>query len=162
MQTAERAARVRLLFLDVDGVLTDGRLYFIGNDVARAFHTLDGAGIRALAQSGVQTALVSAADDGDNIFQRAKQLNITRVHVGAGDKLAVVRQILEEENLPPEHAAYMGDDLPDLPPMSHVGFAIAPKTAAPEVLAVAHWTPDLPAGAGAVRQLCDLIMAART
>lgn len=162
MQTAERAARVRLLFLDVDGVLTDGRLYFIGKEVARAFHTLDGAGVRALARSGVQVALVSAADDGDSIFERAKQLDITRIHVDVGDKLSVVKQILEEENLPPEHAAYMGDDLPDLPSMEHVGFAIAPKTAAPEVLSVAHWTPDLPAGRGAVRQLCDLIMASRT
>ncbi|MGI9306805.1 MAG: KdsC family phosphatase [Gammaproteobacteria bacterium] len=161
MKTEARAARVRILFLDVDGVLTDGRLYCFSQGAARAFHTLDGFGVRRLIQSGVQVALVSAAADEGDIHRRGRQLGILRIHTSVDDKLAVVRRILEDESLAPETAAYMGDDLPDLPAMQYSGFAVAPKTAAPEVLAAAHWIPDLPAGAGAVRELCDKIAAAR-
>ncbi|MGI9297549.1 MAG: KdsC family phosphatase [Gammaproteobacteria bacterium] len=160
MTAAERAARTRILFLDVDGVLTDGRLYVLPQGVARAFHTLDGFGIRRLIRGGVSVALVSAAE-GDDIHLRARQLGILRVHTEVSDKLAVVREILRDESLPPDNAAYMGDDLPDLPPMQYVGFAVAPATAAAEVAAAAHWTPASPAGAGAVRELCDLILRAR-
>ena len=160
MTAAERAARTRILFLDVDGVLTDGRLYVLPQGVGRAFHTLDGAGIRALIRGGVSVALVSAAG-GEDIAIRAQQLGILRVHTEVGDKLAVVKGILQDESLPPENAAYMGDDLPDLSPMRHVGFAVAPQTAAAEIKEIAHWIPSLPAGAGAVRELCEFILRAR-
>ena len=156
------ASPIRLLFLDVDGVLTDGKLYFFAGGIARAFHTLDGLGIRTLIQNDIQVALVSAATDDNDIARRAEHLGIVRVHTGVEDKLTVVQQILQDESLTPNCAAYMGDDLPDVPPMQHVGFAIAPQTAVPQALAVAHWMPDLPAGAGAVRELCDLIMATRS
>ena len=161
MDAAARAARVKLLFLDVDGVLTDGRIYFFSHGATRAFNTLDGCGIRRLIQSGVQVAIVSAATDGGDIARRGNELGIARIHTGADDKRAIVQQILQDESLPPENAAYMGDDLPDLPAMQYVGFAIAPQTAAPEVRAIAHWIPKLAAGRGAVRELCDKIMAAR-
>ncbi|MBE8158526.1 MAG: HAD hydrolase family protein [Betaproteobacteria bacterium] len=161
METAARAARVRLLFLDVDGVLTDGRVYFFSQGVARAFNTLDGMGVRRLLQSGVQVALVSAAADEGDIARRGRELGITRIHTGVDDKCAAVRRILLDESLAPEDAAFMGDDLPDLAAMQYVGFAVAPKTAAPEVLAAAHWVPGRAAGGGAVRELCDKIMAAR-
>lgn len=160
MTAAERAARTRILFLDVDGVLTDGRLYVSPQGIARAFHTLDGFGIRRLIRGGVPVALVSAAE-GEDVYLRARQLGILRVHTAVEDKLAVVREILRDESLPPENAAYMGDDLPDLPPMQYVGFAVAPATAVAEVAAVAHWTPSSPAGAGAVRELCELILRGR-
>lgn len=161
MDAAARAARVRILFLDVDGVLTDGRVYFFSRGEARAFHTLDGMGVRRLVKSGVQVALISAANDDGGIARRARQLGIVRVHTGVEDKLAVMQQILADESLPPENAAYMGDDLADLAAMQCAGFAVAPKTAAAEVLAAAHWIPNLAAGMGAVRELCDKIMAAR-
>ena len=159
MNKTHDASRARLLFLDVDGVLTDGRLYFLENRIMRAFHTLDGYGIRRLIKSGVSVAIISAAEDNGDVIHRARYLGITRVCLGVENKLAVVKQILEDEKLPANAAAYMGDDLPDLPSMEYVGFAAAPKTAAPEVLAIAHWVADLPAGAGAVRQLCDLILS---
>lgn len=161
MTAEERAARTRILFLDVDGVLTDGRVYVFPQGTGRAFHTLDGFGVRRLTKSGVPVAIVSAAI-GDEIARRARQIGITRVHTNVEDKLEVVRQILQDESLAFEDAAYMGDDLPDVPSMRQVGFAIAPQTAAPEALAVAHWTPSLPAGAGAVRELCDLILRTRS
>lgn len=161
MDTRALAARVRMLFLDVDGTLTDGRLYFFPQGVARAFHTLDGYGIRMLIKSGVQVAIVTAAE-GDDIGERARYLGITRVHTGVQDKLSAVKQILYDESCAAEESAYMGDDLPDLPPLQYVGLAAAPPTAAAEVLAAAHWRATRPAGAGAVRELCELIMAARS
>ncbi len=160
MTAAERAARTRILFLDVDGVLTDGRLYISPQGIARAFHTLDGFGIRRLIKSGVPVALVSAAG-GEEVMERATHLGIARVHLNVDDKLAVVRESLRDESLAPECAAFMGDDIPDLAAMRYVGFAIAPQTAVAEVAAAAHWTPARPAGAGAVRELCDLIVRAR-
>lgn len=160
MTAAERAARTRILFLDVDGVLTDGRLHISARGIARSFHTLDGFGIRALIKSGVPVALVSAAG-GEDIQDRARHLGIARVHLHTEDKLAVVREVLHEESLVADAAAYMGDDIPDLAAMRYVGFAVAPQTAAAEVAAAAHWTPARPAGAGAVRELCDFILQAR-
>ena len=157
MTAAERAAQTRILFLDVDGVLTDGRLYALPQGMGRAFHTLDGQGIRRVIRAGIPVALVSAAD-GEDILLRARQLGILRVHLNVDDKLAVVRQIAEDESVSLENAAYMGDDLPDLPPLQNVGFAVAPSTAADEVLAAAHWIPQKAAGAGAVRELCDFIL----
>ena len=161
MEIGARAARTDLLLLDVDGTMTDGRLYFFADRVGRAFDTQDGFGLRRLMSAGIRVALVTAADDDGDIARRARGLGIAAVHTGIGDKLAVVRQILADDSLPPERAAYMGDDLPDLPPMRHVGLAAAPKTAVAEILAVAHWTASRPAGSGAVRELCDLILASK-
>ena len=156
----QRAEQVRALFLDVDGTLTDGRLYISADTVYRAFHILDGYGLRRLIAHGILAGLISAAAD-EGIGKRAQQLGIKHVHTGVPNKLAVVQDILRTENIPAQEAAFMGDDLPDLAAMQHVGFAIAPQTAAVPILAVAHYIPSLPAGLGAVREVCDLILTAQ-
>ncbi|MGU9950750.1 MAG: KdsC family phosphatase [Gammaproteobacteria bacterium WSBS_2016_MAG_OTU1] len=160
MELAKRAAQIRILFLDVDGTLTDGRLYFLPQGIARAFHTLDGYGIRQLFKNNVQVAIITAADD-DNVLKRAEHLGIKRAFANVGDKLAVVKQILQEDDISPQQAAYMGDDLPDLSSMQYVGLAAAPPNAVKEVIAAAHWVSSIPAGSGAVRELCDVILAAK-
>lgn len=160
-QARERAARVRMVFLDVDGTMTDGRLFVSAQGIAmRVFHALDGRGIEMLQEQGIKVAIVTAGA-GKEIHERARQLGIMRVHVDAKDKLDVVKRALADEGLQPEDAAYMGDDLFDLDAMRHVGLAAAPDTAVKEVLAAACWTASRPAGMGAVRDLCDFVLAAQ-
>ena len=159
MTTDQRAARVKFLFLDVDGVLTDGRLYYAPDGgIVRAFHTQDGHGIRSLMRCGVNVAVVSAADD-HGALERLRQLGIVRAHFAVPDKKVAVQRVLDEEKLLPENAAFMGDDIPDIAAMQYVGFAVAPPNAVSEVAAIAHWMPQRAGGSGAVRELCDRIIA---
>lgn len=156
-----RASRVEILFLDVDGTLTDGRV-IVGDDGAihRAFHTRDGLGIKRLLAFGVRVAIVTAAA-GDGVLTRAEMLGIRRTHRGVSDKRAAVETILAEENLSAVAAAFMGDDLNDLSAMRLAGFACAPPEAMGEVLAAAHYVASRPAGLGAAREVCDFILSAR-
>ena len=159
-----RAKKIRLLCLDVDGTLTDGRLYFVNGVVCRAFNVLDGAGVQRYINGGGIGAIVTAAPPAehlDAIHLRAKHLGIRHIYTDVKDKLAAVEDILAAESLTMEQTAYVGDDLPDLPPMQRVGLACAPQTAAAEVLAAAHYVPQRQAGHGAVREVCDLLMQAR-
>ena len=115
MSPESRAARVRFLFLDVDGTMTNGRLYRSDNgDLWRAYHVLDGYGLRRLIKNGCPAAIVTAAAGGDSIVLRMQELGINRIHQGVDDKLQTVKNILAEENIAADAAAYMGDDLPDL------------------------------------------------
>ena len=157
----KRAARTAMLFLDVDGTLTDGRV-IVGDDggVFRAYNTRDGMGIKRLMAAGVRVAIVTAANGG-GVLVRARHLGIVRVHQGVRDKRTVMEAVLAEEDLPPERAAFMGDDLNDLPALRAAGFACAPPDAVPDVLAAAHYVSSLRAGMGAVREVCDFIMASR-
>lgn len=157
MTIDERASRVKLLFLDVDGVLTDGRLHYTPDGISRSFHTHDGHGIRTLIRCGINVAIVSAADD-NGAAERIRQMGIVRAYFAVADKKATALQVLEEEQLPPEHAAFMGDDIPDKAAMEAVGFAIAPPNAVREVAEIAHWIPERSGGNGAVREVCDRIM----
>ncbi|WOV91481.1 MAG: HAD hydrolase family protein [Candidatus Zeuxoniibacter abyssi] len=162
MSPESRAARVRFLFLDVDGTMTNGRLYRSDNgDLWRAYHVLDGYGLRRLIKNGCPAAIVTAAAGGDSIVLRMQELGINRIHQGVDDKLQTVKTILAEENIAADAAAYMGDDLPDLQAMQYVGLACAPQSAIPAVLAAAHYVPPRPAGAGALRDVCDFILANR-
>lgn len=162
-EARQRAARVRLLCLDVDGTLTDGRLYFVGRGISRAFHALDGLGVQRFVNAGGVAAIVTAAtkETEDGIEHRAKMMGVRHIYQEVGDKLAVVKTLLQAENFTAAEAAFVGDDLPDLPPMQYVGFACAPKNAVEEVLQVAHYIPPRPAGGGAVRDVCEFILAAR-
>ncbi len=157
-----RAARVRLLVLDVDGVLTDGRLYFSASgDETKTFHTRDGAGIKQLRRSGVEVAVISGRAS-DAVTRRMAELGVVHVFQGIGDKVPVLNGLLERLDLAVGQVAYMGDDTPDVAVLQRVGLAVCPADAHASAVAASHWQTGRPGGRGAVRELCDLIVAART
>jgi len=149
-----------VLFLDVDGVLTDGGLLISeqGESIKR-FHTLDGHGIKLLQRSGVTVAVVTGRDS-PALRTRLSALGVTHVHYGTEDKRPAAQQTLDALGLDWSQAAAMGDDWPDLPVLLRCALAVAPPQAHPEVLAVAHWVTQRNAGHGAVRELCDLLLMA--
>jgi 3-deoxy-D-manno-octulosonate 8-phosphate phosphatase (KDO 8-P phosphatase) len=155
-----RAAKIKLVAFDVDGTLTDGRLWMTedGREI-KAFHVHDGLGIKRLREHGVEVALISARIS-RAVELRAEQLGIDHVYQGKQDKLSCFQDILRASGLPPEHACYVGDDLPDLPCMEISGLAVAVANARPEVAAVAHWKTSAEGGRGAAREICDFICAA--
>lgn len=156
-----RAAAVRLLALDVDGTLTDGRLIY-GDDGSehKAFHVRDGLGLKLLGDAGVALALVSARSSAA-VERRARELGIAHLRLACKDKAAALTELAAGLGLELAATAFMGDDLPDLAAMRLAGFAAAPADAHPEVLARAHWSSRLAAGRGAVRELCDLLLLAQ-
>ena len=175
---------LEILFLDVDGTMTDGGVYFdapaafgggcSGADsetdaeidapsqtrVGRVFSAADGLGVRRLQRAGVAVGIVTAARC-DGIAARASQLGIVLLRQGARDKGAAVGELLRAENIAAEKAAFMGDDLPDIAGMRAVGVAFAPTNAEAEVLRVADYITRRGGGQGAVREVSDLILAAR-
>jgi 3-deoxy-D-manno-octulosonate 8-phosphate phosphatase (KDO 8-P phosphatase) len=157
----DRARLIRLLVLDVDGVLTDGRLYFgPQGEALKTFNTLDGHGIKLLRASGVELAIITGRRS-DMVLQRATNLGITRIQQGREDKWQALQELLAQSPLAPEQIACMGDDYPDLAIMTRVGLALAPSNACTAVLERAHWISQRPGGEGAVREACDLIMQAQ-
>ncbi|MEW6325360.1 MAG: HAD-IIIA family hydrolase [Nitrospirota bacterium] len=161
-QLAGRARRIRLLLLDVDGVLTDGRLFYDehGNSM-KSFHIHDGQGLAALRKTGVLIGLISGRAS-KAVEVRAGELGITIVHQGVDDKRAVYEQLLAAHRLSDERVAYVGDDLPDLPVLARAGLAVAVANAHVDVRRAAHWVTKQPGGAGAVREVADLLLAAKT
>jgi 3-deoxy-D-manno-octulosonate 8-phosphate phosphatase (KDO 8-P phosphatase) len=154
-------ARIRLLVLDVDGVLTDGRLrYGPDGELEKVFHVRDGLGIRTLAASGVTVAVISGRESAA-VARRCADLNITEVQQGIKDKGAALATLLARLQLAPRDCACIGDDVPDLPIMRQVGLAIAVADAHAEARRAAHRTTRLRGGAGCVREVCDLLLAAR-
>jgi 3-deoxy-D-manno-octulosonate 8-phosphate phosphatase (KDO 8-P phosphatase) len=157
----ERAQGIRLLVLDVDGVLTDGRLYFgPQGEALKTFHVRDGHGLKMLMAAGLEVAILSGRRS-DAAYHRARELGIRRFHEGLRDKVAVLLEICQALGIGPEQAAAVGDDLVDLAHLSRVGLAVAVSDAVPEVLAAAHWVTRLPGGQGAVREVCDLLLKAQ-
>ncbi len=154
-----RAARVRLACFDVDGTLTDGRLYYGAQGEAKAFSVLDGFGMRLLEDHGIRVAIISARR-GDIVAARARDLRIEHVHVGVHDKAACLREIAAGLGLAPDAASHMGDDLNDLPAMAVAGLAAAPANAHPWVADRVHFRTRAGGGEGAARELCDLILEA--
>ncbi len=156
-----RARRVRLLVLDVDGVLTDGRLHFTNaGEEIKTFHVRDGHGIKLLAASGVEVAIVTGRRS-IAVERRAAELGIAHLHQGADDKGKSFDRLLGDLGLPREAAAYMGDDVVDLPPMRRCGLALTVPDAPPIVKRHAHRITRAAAGAGAVREACEFIMFAQ-
>ncbi|MEY4377066.1 MAG: hypothetical protein RJB26_1616 [Pseudomonadota bacterium] len=154
-------AGIRLLVLDVDGVLTDGRLYFgPEGEALKVFHVRDGHGLKLLQASGLPLAVVSGRRAAA-VDARMRELGIATVHQGVADKVAVVKDIAAAANIPLAAVACITDDTTDLPLMAAVGLAVAVADAHPEVLAAAHHVTTLPGGQGAVRQLCDALLAVR-
>ncbi len=156
-----RAQRVRLLVLDVDGVLTDGRLHIgpQGEDV-KVFHVRDGSGLVALQRAGVVVAIVSGRAS-PAVTHRAAELGITHVRQGVENKGAELDALRHELGFAQEAVACVGDDTPDLPMFERAGLAIAVADAHPAARAAAHWITVAPGGHGAVRDVCDLLLNAR-
>ncbi len=159
-EVVERAAQVRIVLMDVDGVLTDGRL-FMGSDGSdgRSFHVRDGQGVRLGQRGGLQFGIISGRE-ARVVAERAAELYITEVHQGVQDKNDVLRDILARLQLSPEQVCFVGDDLADVPVMKAVGFAVAPGDAAPEVCDIAHHVTKSCGGRGAVREVVDLLLRA--
>jgi len=149
---------IKLLLLDVDGTLTDGGLYFTGEGQAmKRFDVHDGLGLVRLQRAGVEVVIISA-DRSPIIHMRAQKLGIRAVIDGCQDKGKAVRMLLEERELDPSVALYMGDDITDLEAMAEAGHSAAPANAAEAVQEVADYVTTRGGGHGAVREVCDLIM----
>lgn len=157
----ERAARIRMLVLDVDGVLTDGRLYFdsSGNEL-KAFNTRDGLGMKALQSYDTILALITGRRS-DIVSQRAAQLGIEHVYQGRNDKLNAFNELLSDTPMDEENICFAGDDWIDIPVLDRVGLAVTVADADDVVKNRAHWVTRRKGGQGAVREICDLILAAR-
>ena len=161
IEAVEKAKKLKLLILDVDGVLTDGKLFFDnqGNEY-KSFHARDGHGIKLLRQTGVEVAVISGRKS-NSVALRMKNLGIAHVYQGHENKRAAFDEIIEKIGIKPDQAAHVGDDLLDLPIMTRVGFAIAVADANFAVKQRADWCTTLPGGHGAVREVCDFIMQAQ-
>ena len=158
---AARCERLRLVLLDVDGVLTDGTILFLpGGGEARAFHIRDGLGIALAHRAGLRTGIVSGRAS-DEVARRARELGMHVLLQGISDKGAAFREILAAEGLRPEQVAYMGDDLNDLPILTEAGLSAAPADAAFEVRSQAFLVTDARGGQGCVRELMEAILKAR-
>jgi 3-deoxy-D-manno-octulosonate 8-phosphate phosphatase (KDO 8-P phosphatase) len=157
----ERARRVRLMVFDVDGVLTDGRLWFgPDGEALKAFHALDGHGIRMLADSGVRIALLSGRRSAA-VAARAAELRIGHVLQGIEQKRERYQALLGELGIDAAACGYMGDELVDLPVLTRCGFACTVGEAPGEVRERAHYVAGAPAGAGAAREVCEFVMRAQ-
>lgn len=156
-----KAAQIRLVVFDVDGVFTDGSLYF-GNDgnEYKAFNIRDGHGIKMLHNHGLNIAIISGRS-GTATERRMAELGIQHIYLNIRDKLTTLERLLDELRIETEQVAYVGDDIVDLPVMRRVGLAIAVADADPFVLRHAHWRTERPGGHGAVRDVCELILQAQ-
>lgn len=156
-----KAAAIKLLICDVDGVMTDGRLFFGDNGMEyKAFHSRDGLGIMMLQSSGIPLAIITARTS-NVVTHRMKNLNIDFVFQGQLNKVKAFEQVCQQLDLKPEQVAYVGDDLVDMPVMKKVGLSIAVCDAHEHVKHFADWTTYQNGGHGAVRDVCELLMEAQ-
>jgi len=161
MTPEQRAARLRLVALDVDGVLTDGRLYYgPQGEALKVFDVRDGHGIKMLLSHGIEVAILSARSS-DIVGTRARELGIARVLQGRGDKAAAWDELLRDVGVAAEQAGFVGDDLPDLPVLARAGFAATVADARDEVKRAAHWIAGQAGGRGAVRAFAEFILQAK-
>jgi 3-deoxy-D-manno-octulosonate 8-phosphate phosphatase (KDO 8-P phosphatase) len=155
-----RAQAIKVVFFDVDGVMTDGGLLFTeAGETIKRFNTLDGLGIKLLQKAGITPVVISGRDSVP-LRARLNALGLTRIHLNTEDKRPAAEKTLAELGLTWAQAACMGDDWPDLPVLQASTFACAPLHAHAEVKAVAHYVTEAPAGSGAVREFCDLLITA--
>ena len=161
LTSLDRARRIRLILLDVDGVLTDGKIQVHADGTeSKQFDIKDGTGVVLAQKAGIRVGLLSARQSASTT-ERAAQLRITIVRQGALDKLSEYDAIRAELGLADEEVAYMGDDLLDLPVLARVGLGTAPADAVPDVRAAAHWVSRQRGGDGAVRELAELVLKAQ-
>ncbi len=158
--TLPKARDIKLLLLDVDGVLTDGNLiYSHEGKESKSFNTQDGFGLRMLQDAGVEVGIITARSS-EALERRSKDLKITLLYQGAANKLVAYKEIVKATRLKPFEIAYMGDDWLDMVLLKRVGLAVAPANAVTEVKDMAHYTTEQSGGHGAVREICDLILEA--
>lgn len=156
-----RAARVKVMIFDVDGILTDGSLtYGPDGEITKTFNVLDGLGIQLLQKTGVITAIISARKS-PIVLARARDLGINHVWQGHHDKRVAFTELLEQTGVTAEQCGYIGDDVIDLPLLTKVGFAVTVPTGHPEVQHRAHYVTKAGGGRGAVREVCDMVMRAQ-
>ncbi len=161
-ESVERAKKIKLFLMDVDGVLTDGKMYYIPGKGAemvefKAFHSLDGIGLRLVNQFGILTGVITGRES-PGTEERARNLGMGYAYQGFLSKLEPLRQILADTGLKEENVAYMGDDWTDIPVLKRAGLACAPGNAQEEVKAVSHLVTAKGGGMGAVREVCDFIL----
>lgn len=157
----QKAAQIKLVIFDVDGVLTDGTL-FVGDDGQeyKAFFSKDGLGIKMLKRTGVEIGVITARSS-EVVVHRMQNLEVQHVYQGCLDKLPALMKMTQKLGISLEQTAYVGDDIVDLPAMSRVGLAIAVQDAHPVAKQHAHWQTPSCGGRGAARDVCDLIMEAQ-
>jgi 3-deoxy-D-manno-octulosonate 8-phosphate phosphatase (KDO 8-P phosphatase) len=152
------SAAIRMLVLDVDGVMTDGRLHFgPRGEALKLFHVRDGLGIKQVAHAGIEVAVISGRKS-KMVDVRCRELGVAHVFQGAKDKLAVLEKLCARLKIEPSACACVGDDLPDIPLMRTVALAFAVADAHPEARHAAHLITKLPGGHGAVREVCDYLL----
>ena len=157
---ASAGGSIRLLVLDVDGVLTDGRLYYgPRGELIKCFHVRDGHGIKVLRAAGIEVAVLSGRRSAA-VDRRCRELGIRHVIQGADDKLSAFGRLAARLRVRPSECACIGDDVPDVPLMRAVGLAFAVADAHPAARRTAHYTTSLQGGSGAVREVCDHLVGA--
>jgi 3-deoxy-D-manno-octulosonate 8-phosphate phosphatase (KDO 8-P phosphatase) len=160
-EAAARAARIRVVAMDVDGTLTDGAIMIgDGGELFKRFSVRDGLGLRLLVDAGIELAIVTGRES-RIVVQRAAELGISRVHQGVSDKAGVLEWLCRDLGVDVSRAAFVGDDWPDLAAMRICGFAAAPADAEPSVLACAHWVAPRSGGKGAIRDIAEFILRAQ-
>lgn len=161
MRALDYARRIRLMGFDVDGVMTDGSLYFTpGGDEIKVFSSLDGHGLRMLMDAGIEVAIISGRRS-RALELRAANLGIAELHMAVADKRACMQQLLDQRGLQPQDAGYMGDDVVDLPILRYCGFSATPVDGHDFVKQHVDFVGTRPAGHGAVREVCDLLLEAQ-
>jgi len=158
----QKAGKIKILLMDVDGVLTDGKMYYLPDHKNRmtefkAFHSLDGIGLRLLSQFGILTGVITGRQS-PGTEERARQLGMDYAYQGFLSKLAPLEEILEDTGLKEENVAYIGDDLTDIPVLKKAGLACAPENALDPVKKICDLVALRKGGCGAVREVCDFIL----
>ena len=158
---AERLAGVRLVAFDVDGVFTDGRFYLSDDGVeSKTFHTQDGFGVRQLLRAGIAVAVISGRRSGA-VERRMTELGVPHIVQGCKDKVAALEDIAGSTGITASECAYVGDDIPDLPLLQHVGVAIAVANGVGRVRENCDYTTSARGGFGAVREVCEMVLSAK-
>ena len=161
VEIERRAARLKLLLMDCDGVLTDGRITLTGDDdEQKSFHTRDGHGLVLLHRAGLQSGIISGRTS-SAVVRRARDLGITHVRQGTWDKVKDWQEVIAAAGVDENEVAYIGDDVTDIPLLRRCGLAVAVADATAETRAAAHIVTTLPGGFGAVREVCELILKAQ-
>ena len=157
----QKAQAIKLVAFDIDGIMTDGRLYFTSlGDEIKAFNVKDGLGLNLLRKTGVEVAIITGRTS-ELVNRRARDLKIDKLVQGREDKKIALQELMEKENLTVEQIAYMGDDLPDLPAIRHAGLGVTVADAVPIVKEHADLITEARGGDGAVREFCDWLMQAQ-
>ncbi len=161
MDLNQRAARIKLMIFDVDGVLTDGSLHYgADGEALKTFNVHDGLGIKLLQEAGIKTAIISARKS-PQVTRRAADLGIEFLHQGGHDKLTPFNSLLEQTGLTADEVGFIGDDVVDLPILTRVGLAVGVPNGRPDVISRAHHITQAAGGRGAVREVCELLLKAQ-